>query len=130
MRSLLKRPTMAIGMGLVALGVGRPATALSIVPMSMQDSIHEAAAIFTGHVLQAQSRWANPERRFMKTDYLFAVDDAILPNGDVRTGGQVVLTYPGGTIDGIHEGIAGLELPQLGKTYMMMLRNDWTSPRM
>ena len=130
MRSLTKRSMLAIGVGLLAISTGRPASAVSIIPMTMQDSINQSAAIFTGHVLQAQSRWGTAEQRWMATDYLFQVDDAILPNGDVQKGAKVVLTWPGGTINGFSQHLAGMAMPKVGNTYTLMLRSNWTEPKL
>ena len=75
-----------VGIGLTAIAIGNSAKAITVVPINLQDTIHEADAIFVGHVLQAQSRWGTPEHRWMVTDYTFAVDDAVLAKNAVRTG--------------------------------------------
>jgi hypothetical protein len=112
-------------LSLIASLSGQPAGATTILPMTMEDTVREAEAIFVGRVVRHWSRWTDESRQQMATDYLLEVEDTILSSGGIETGRPVVLTYWGGTIGNETQEVAGLELPADGQRYVIMLRTGY-----
>src|SRR5438874_536712 len=110
MITLRGRPIARSGLFVLALSVAswRPAAATSIEPMTMQETVRDAAAIFVGRVLEHRSRWGDASQTWMVTNYTFQVEDTVLGSGEVRNGRTVVLPFWGGTIDGETQEAAGV----------------------
>jgi hypothetical protein len=100
----------------------------SVRPLTMDETIRAASSIFIGRVTDSRSRWGTPARKWIATDITFQVEDVLLPNGSIQKGRAVVLTYPGGTIDGKTQAMAGQVVPVTGQRYAMMLGADYDQP--
>ncbi|KAG8526102.1 uncharacterized protein KY384_000095 [Bacidia gigantensis] len=107
---------------------GRPAFGTEVAPMTIEETIHDAGAIFVGTVQSEQTHWGNASHRWMYTEYTFNVEEAPLSDGVVQKGGQVTISYWGGTIGNQTQRIADVEIPKVGQRYVIMLRPDWQTP--
>jgi hypothetical protein len=106
----------------------RPAAATTTEPLTFEETVREAAAIFVGRAVRHQSRWGNAAQTWMTTDYHFVVEDPLLPHPDIRIGQTMALPFWGGTIAGETQAIAGVRLPVDGQRYVLMLRRGWRGP--
>ena len=97
----------------------------AVRPTTLEETIRASRAIFVGRVTEVRSRWGTPARRWIATDVTFLVEDALLADGSLKKGRTVVLTYPGGTVDGETQRIPGQVVPEKGKRYAMMLGADY-----
>jgi hypothetical protein len=105
-----------------------PTFGLTVEPIDIEDAIRSASAIFCGRVMGHRSRWADPSKRWIITDYYFLIEEVILPQGEIKTGNTVAFSYWGGTIDSQTHAVAGLRLPNDGERYVMLVRDNWHKP--
>lgn len=106
-----------------------PATATEVLPITLEETVHDAGAIFVGRVLNHQAHWSDPQHRSIITEYTFQVEDVILPHNEVQKGAQVVLAFWGGTIGDETYAISDMHQPEDGQRYVLMLNSDWHTLR-
>jgi hypothetical protein len=103
----------------------RPATASTVLPMTLEETVRGAEAICVGRVLGHESRWLDASRQTVVTDYRVWVEETLRPTPQVRAGAILALPFWGGTIGTRTQEAAGVPLPVDGERYVMMLRRDW-----
>ena len=115
------------------------ATATEVAPLSLDETVRQADAIVLGAATDKQSRWGDASRRWMVTDYTFAVEDVLYTatKGE-GIGKTVVLTYWGGNLDGETQTISDMRLPSVGEDWWSCsvraggeaaLHQSWASTR-
>lgn len=107
------------------LALGHPASATEVLPLTLEETVQQASGIVVGRVVGLRSHWGDVTQRWMVTDVSFQVEQAVQAAGNARTGAVLGLEYWGGTIGDEQQSIAGMELPQVGGRYLLMLRGDW-----
>jgi hypothetical protein len=102
----------------------RRAAATQVRPLSMAETVRQSDAIVSGTVTGKQSRWGDASQRWMLTDYTIAVDDVIIAPAQRTIGKTLTVTWWGGTIGEISQGISDLRLPAAGERLLLMLRGE------
>jgi hypothetical protein len=128
MKTVLISPIRAllVARALLTLLCLRPATATEVVPLTLTETARQAHTIVLGTVVSQKSRWGTEARRWMVTDYTFAVEEMIYPPAQGETGGKTItVTYWGGTLDGEGQGISDVRLPAVGERLLLMLAEGW-----
>ncbi|MBL9135270.1 MAG: hypothetical protein JNK85_05355 [Verrucomicrobiales bacterium] len=130
----LRRPTsfralftLAAAIGLLAAGLGqRPAHATQSLPLTLTETVRQAESIVVGTVQSRQSRWGDASKRWMVTDFAFALEK-VLYAGPLKAvaGDTITLTFWGGTLEDETQAISDLRMPALGERLMVMLRPEW-----
>ncbi|KAI9021845.1 hypothetical protein DFJ74DRAFT_102829 [Hyaloraphidium curvatum] len=97
-----------------------PAAGLSVPRLPLAEVVRRADGIFVGAVSGATSR---RDGKFILTDVTYRVNETLVA-GDAGTvaAATTVLTYWGGTIGDETQRIAGFEMPQPGRTYVLATR--------
>lgn len=96
------KPRVTISALLVLLVFAEIGRSTSIPPMTFHELVAKADQIVTGRVVGNEISWG-PEHKFVWTRYEIAVDDVI--KGPLQK--TVIVSEPGGTLDGITMRIAG-----------------------
>lgn len=104
------------------------AAAAEAETMTIEETVHDAAAIIVGRVEHLQSRWADRAHRRIVTDCTFNVEKVILASSEVKRGRPLTLTFWGGSLGGETQSIPDLHLPVKGSRYLLMLRPQWQTP--
>src|SRR5579864_7641029 len=123
MHSKLLRITLGSTL-LIALlwALSLPAAATTVIPKSIQDCVHDADAIFVGHVIKVAPRWGTPAHQWIYTDITFQVEEVLQPNARVQPAGTVTVTYWGGVLDGKTIMASDMVLHRPGERWVMLLR--------
>lgn len=88
----------------------------TIVPrMSLEAIVSESSSIVHGRVTRAWSAW-DPERTAIWTHYEIEVEDALKGGGT-----KVVVSEPGGEIDGMHMQVIGAPVYEVGEEAVIFL---------
>ncbi|MFO1305776.1 MAG: FG-GAP-like repeat-containing protein [Burkholderiales bacterium] len=117
---------VSIWISLLAVMLAPAALATSVLQAPLRETVRQADAIVVGTVVSSQSRWGDASRRWMRTDYVLAVEDVILeaPQG-AGIGKTIVLTYWGGTIGDETQSVADVRTPATGERIVAMLHSRW-----
>lgn len=125
MQSCVIKTRLLLLMSVLLLALSSAARALQVIPMTMEETVYQAEAIFVGRVTGGQSRWGSPAKRWIVTDYAFEVEETLLANPETKTGRPIVLPFWGGTLGEEGQGLGGLEHPVVGQRYLIMLRPNY-----
>lgn len=121
--------TAAVGLtAALLLALHVPARASTVEPLTVEETVAAAGPIFSGRVVSSHTRWGDTSHRWMVTEVGVAVDDVILGDGRVQRNRTVLLSFWGGSIGGERQAVADLEIPEVGSSYVWMLRPDWRTP--
>jgi hypothetical protein len=104
------------------LGAPGIALATSVVPLDLSALCREADLVFVGTVREVNVRWIDRQRDEIETAVTF--ENLQWLHGGPRS--EVVLRFPGGELDGIHESIAGIPTFRSGETWVIFAREDGT----
>lgn len=108
-----------------ALLAPAPSTATVMPRLSLRDLVGSAQRIFIGTALRAKSRWTD-DGRFIVTDTVVRIDQSL--DGAAASGGTVIVSELGGSVDGIGLRVAGsTELP-LGQQVLLFAQGASTGP--
>ncbi len=118
------RPLLACVILLTLLG-SRLALATEVVLLTLTETARQADTIVLGTVVSQKSRWGNESRRWMVTDYTFAVEETIYSPAQRDAGKTITVTYWGGTLDGETQAISDMRLPAVGERLLLMLTPGW-----
>jgi len=110
----------ALAVLLMCLGTV-PAEAVEVEPMTLNETVQKSDAIVVGHLVKSESRWGSHERRYIVTDHTFRIADAILAKDYAPPGGEVTLTFWGGTIGDETQEIAGAPALEVDHDYVLMI---------
>ncbi len=125
MQSSILRMRLLLIVSVLLLAFGKSAQALQVIPMTIEETVYHADAIFVGRVVAVQPRWGSPAKHWIVTDYAFDIEETILPNAEVQTGRRINLPFWGGTLGNEGQGLGGLEHPVMGQRYLLMLRPNY-----
>lgn len=104
-------------------------SATEVVPLTMNETIRQSDAIVLGTVTARTCRWGDATKRWIVSDYTFAVEEVLnVPAHGAPLGKTITLTYWGGTIDGETQGISDVRLPAAGERLILMLKDSWREP--
>lgn len=115
---------LALGV-LAAIAAPRTAAATVVIAKDFAQLCAEAELIFVGTVTAVESRWSDPQRRAIETAVTFG--DLVWVRGPVRP--TITLRFAGGSLDGLHEEVAGVPQFAVGERRVLFAREgDWVSP--
>lgn len=95
-----RHPLLAAALALLSCAL--PASATTVVPMNTRALIARSHDIVIGEVVTVRSRW-NDERSSIVTDITLRVSETLKGGA----GSELVLTQPGGEVDGLRYTIEG-----------------------
>lgn len=127
MRVLTARAAGALLALLWMTGAGAPprAAATVVIAKDFAALCAEADLVFVGTVTAVESRWSDPARRAIETAVTFA--DLTWLRGAARD--TVTLRFAGGTMDGLHEEVAGVPRFAVGERRVLFARDGtYVSP--
>ena len=103
-----------------------PAQATVVQPKSFEETVREAGAIVVARVDEVRSRWQLPAMKWMQTDYIVTVENAIVADESARTGSTITVSFWGGTSGRETQWIAGSPFMNRNDRYVLMLRPEWS----
>lgn len=110
---------------LLACAGSPPAAATVVIAKDFAALCAEADLIFVGTVTAVEPRWSDPQRRAIETAVTFG--DLTWVRGAPRD--TVTLRFAGGSLDGLHEEIAGVPRFAVGERRVLFARaGEWVSP--
>jgi hypothetical protein len=117
LRLVLRTLALPLGLGL-ALAVFSPARATTVVPISDDDLIDDAASIVVGRVAAIQSHW-DPARRQVFTDITLSLDEVLAGPALPPT---ITIRQPGGRVGALESWIDGAPDFQVAEKALLFLR--------
>lgn len=116
-----------IALGVCGLLVPGPATATTVSPLTLGQTVRASAGgILAGTVLSSSVRQEGLGGRFLYTDYIFGKIE-VLSKGRALTSNNpatINLTWYGGVAGNVEIELAGVPRPQVGSRYLLLLHGD------
>jgi hypothetical protein len=116
-------------LGLLTIGLGQnSARATQTLPLTLTETVRQAESIVVGTVKESQTRWGDASKRWMVTEFSFALEK-VLYAGPLKAGvgDTITLSFWGGTLEGETQAVSDLRMPSVGERLMVMLRPEWNT---
>ena len=119
MRAYARRPGRLLALiGLLALSLisaGRPASALTVVPLTLEDMERLATDVFVGTVVSTRTAW-DADHRTIETRVRIRVDQGV--KGPARR--RVTVVVPGGVVGDVGMRVPGAPVFTVGERVLML----------